>query len=145
MTITLSQPGPAADDEYLDLVRTLPLRRISDDAGYDAAAEMLEKLTMRRADGGLTDEADAYFDALTVLVGEYDARQGQVAATGSLTERMAVLVDTEDAADRRRLAEAAGVGDGEVVAVLAGRRGWSKAEMKRLSERLKLRLDYFMD
>jgi HTH-type transcriptional regulator/antitoxin HigA len=63
----------AVADDYLDLVRNLPLRPIRSDAEYAAAAAVLDRLAVRD-EGTLTAGETDYLDALTAFVEMYDER-----------------------------------------------------------------------
>src|SRR4051794_35909850 len=61
----------AGADDYLELVRQLPLRPIRSEAEYDRAARVLDSLVLRNLSPG---EAD-YLQVLTLLVEAYDDEQ----------------------------------------------------------------------
>jgi HTH-type transcriptional regulator/antitoxin HigA len=141
--MTLTHPTSAASDIYMELVRLFPLRPIRSDEDYDAGAEMLERL-MTRADA--SPEADDYATVLLKLLEDYDRDAGQLVDEGTLSERMRALVNTTSDLTQTRLGEiAGGASRGNVSDVMAGRRGWSKSQMKRLSEHFKLDLRFFLD
>jgi len=59
------------DDGYLTLVRAFPLRPIRDDAEYDAAAAIVNKLAVRPEESLSAGERD-YLDTLALLIQTYD-------------------------------------------------------------------------
>ena len=58
-------------DSYLDLVKQLPLVPIKDEAQYETALAFLKKLAIRD-EGTLGEGEQAYLEALTQFVGDYE-------------------------------------------------------------------------
>ncbi len=139
--MTLTHAADAPTDEYLDLIRLFPLRRVRGDAEYDAGAEMLEKLSRR---GHLSDDAQGYHDALLLLLREYDERVGDLPRHEPLAARMQALINA-GGTDAAHLAQAADVSDSLASDVLAGRRGWTQPQIRRLADYYKLDAAYFIN
>ena len=58
-------------DDYLELVKRLPLRLFRTAAEYDAAAELLDALVLR---ADLSDGEKEYVEALSLFIEDYDRR-----------------------------------------------------------------------
>lgn len=147
MPVTLATNASAPADDYLALIRRFPLRPIRDDAEYDTAAAVLESLSVRRMAGkALSADETGYADVLAMLIRDYDERAGNFEPAGTLPERMQALIDaSEGSLNQSRIAEIVGASRGNVADVMRGRRGWSKAQIRTLSEHFKLRAEYFLD
>ena len=104
---------------------------------------MLERLSLRSKE---TAEAADYSQVLLRLLEDYDRQAGDFPETASLPDRMRALLSARGDLTQTRLGEiAGGASRGNVSDVMAGRRGWSKPQMKRLAEHFKLDLRYFID
>lgn len=128
---------------YLDLVKQLPLVPIKDDAQYKAALAFIKKLAIR--DEGTLDEGQqAYFEALTQFVGDYEdmhlrAEIGRMKPLQALKflmrENGMKAIDLGKVLGNRSLASQ----------VLNGKRGLSKTHIRLLSERFKVEPGLFFD
>src|SRR6476660_3792352 len=58
-------------DSYFKLVRNFPLRPIRDEAEYDAAVAVMEKLAIS-GEGSLDPEESDHLDALSTFISRYD-------------------------------------------------------------------------
>jgi HTH-type transcriptional regulator/antitoxin HigA len=121
----------AASDDYLELVKALPIRPIQTDAEYAAAQDVLDRLIGRE---DLTPGQRDYLAALVRFVADYEREQH--------LDRLQRLTPIELL---RQLLESNGMTTsdlGEVLGsrglaseVLNGKRGLSKAAIGRLSAR----------
>jgi mRNA interferase HigB len=71
MRRALRKTSAAELDSYFKLVRRFPLRRIRNEAEYDAAVEVMNALVMRGEDALDAGERD-YLEALATFVSQYD-------------------------------------------------------------------------
>ena len=136
-------------DEYLDLVRRFPLRPLRTEAQYDQAGEIYSELA-DRAEAGLTnvDEND-YLEVLGRLVDDYDEQHSSLLAEirrrGKVDpiEILKTLMEANNLtnADMSRLL---GIGSGHMSMILSGQRGLSKASIRLLADRFKLRADLLL-
>src|SRR5688500_17227238 len=69
-----------AGDDYLKLVRRLPLRLLGTRADYDRALPVLRELLNRAEKGDLSAGETDYADVLVRLVREYDEKHSSVLA-----------------------------------------------------------------
>lgn len=58
-------------DSYLDLVKQMPLVPIKNEEQYEDALTFLKKLAIRN-EGSLDEGQEAYLEALTQFVGDYE-------------------------------------------------------------------------
>jgi HTH-type transcriptional regulator/antitoxin HigA len=120
-------------DDYLDLIRTCPLRKIRDDAEHARAVAASGKLIgLRRK---LTAGEALYLDALVVLIREYERRQHdsqipQASAIDVLRHLMA-----EHSMSQRDLAAVLGIGDSAASMILSGDRELTKSHIQALAAR----------
>jgi len=130
-------------DSYLELVKQLPLVPIKDEAQYTTALAFLSKLAIRD-EGTLDDGQQAYLEALTQFVGDYEdthlrAQIGHMKPLQALKflmkENGMKPIDLGKLLGNRGLASQ----------VLHGRRGLSKTHIRLLSERFKVEPGLFFD
>ena len=149
-TLTIEVPAAAAEvadkpsGELLGYVIRFPLRPITDDADYDAAAAILQEIDLRRAGGAMMPaDVAGYQSVLSMLIRQFDQSVGDLPTSGTLAERMQTLLDASGF-DRGRLAEIAGVNPNSVGEVLAGRQGWGQDAIRRLAGHFRLDAGYFL-
>ncbi len=129
------------DDESLEWVRRFPLRPIRAEADYDEAGRILADL-VARADAGLSAAEDDYMEVLSDLVGAYDRRhfpRERSTPLESLKYRMA-----EHQMKSADLARLLGIGSGHASLIPHGKRGLSKANIRRLGEHFKVGAGLFV-
>jgi len=64
-------------DSYLELIQTLPLRPLRNEADYDTAVAIMNRLAVR--DEGTLDQGEQdYFDTLVMIVESYDATNNPI-------------------------------------------------------------------
>jgi antitoxin component HigA of HigAB toxin-antitoxin module len=130
-----------ADDTYLELVRELPLRPIRSRKEYAEAVVMLDRLAL------LDDQLDAgqrdYLETLELLIDAYDDAHAAVAPEGRTPlERLKYLMQ-----HNRMSSSALGdlLGNRPLASmILRGKRGLSKAHIRKLAERFRVDAGYFL-
>jgi len=129
-----------ASDDYLDLVKRFPLRPLRSEKEYDAAVAILDTLVVRDLAVG---EAD-YLEALTRFVEDYDQKNRKPpGAKLSLLARLKHLISENKmtSGDLGRLLGSASAAS----MILRGRRGISKAQVKKLATRFRLDASFFLE
>lgn len=129
-----------ASDDYLDLVKRFPLRPLRSEKEYDAAVAILDTLVVRDLAVG---EAD-YLEALTRFVEDYDQKNRKPPG-----EKLSLLAGLKHlmsenkmtSADLGRLLGSASAAS----MILRGRRGISKAQVKKLAARFRLDASFFLE
>lgn len=140
MRTVRTKPYPVRDS-YLELVCQFPLRPIRSDAESAAACAILERWFGRQ---DMDQGQDDYVRSLAILVAEYEHRKHpRHAPATSLPERLASLLETAELT-QAAMARVAGVHESQLSQVLRGKRGLSKASVKRLAEHFRLSADYFL-
>ena len=120
-------------DRYLDLVRTLPLRPIRDEAGLDRAIAMVDSLIDREdLDPGEQD----YLDVLSDLVEKYEAEHHRPPAV-SEAEMLRHLIEARDVT-QARVAGETGIAESTISAILAGKRRLSRNHVAALARYFKV-------
>ena len=128
---------------YLKLVRQFPLRVIRNDAEYDAAIGVVQKLALRGEDA-LDDGESDYLYALTSLVETYENEHYPIGPDGLRPhERLKWLVK-EANLPQAELARLLGVSQTLVSLLLSGKRELTVAHIRKLSERFHINPRYFM-
>ena len=128
---------------YFDLVRKFPLVPIRSEAQYDAAVVFLKNLAIRGEDA-LDEGEQAYLDALTQFVGDYEAQHYQFEAS-DLTPLAALKYLMKEngmkPADLGRL-----LGNRSLASlILNGKRGLSKTHIRILADRFKVEPGLFFE
>ena len=130
-------------DSYLDLVKQLPLVPIKDEAQYETALAFLKKLAIRD-EGTLGEGEQAYLEALTQFVGDYEDKHLRVemgrmkplqALKFLMKENGLKPIDLGKLLGNRSLASQ----------ILHDKRGLSKTHIRLLSERFKVEPGLFFD
>lgn len=129
-------------DDYLDLVRRLPLRPIRNDGELEAAHEMLRE-HMRRTEGELTDGENDYLGTLATLVHRYETAAHPVPPDGrSPRQRLQFLIEESEipAVDLEELLG----GPVATASYLSGSRDLFAADVRRLVDHYHLDPSYFL-
>ena len=128
---------------YFALVKEYPLVPIKTERQYDAAVGFLEKLAIRD-EGSLDGGEQAYLEALTQFVGDYEDKHFRVEIEGMepldalkflLHENGMKAIDLGKLLGNRSLASQ----------ILSGKRGLSKTHIRLLSERFKVEPGLFIE
>lgn len=150
-TITRKRPGSRRrglrarpmGDKYLTLVRKFPLRPIRDDAEYDAAIVVLNRLVVRPEESLSAGERD-YVDTLTLLIQAYDDVHHQI-ETSNLNgvEMLKYLMDQTG---MRRIDLGRLLGNAALATfILNGQRELSKTHIRTLAKHFKVDASLFLD
>jgi HTH-type transcriptional regulator / antitoxin HigA len=124
--------------EYRGLVGIFPPRPIHDGVDYENTMEIV----MAMAGHELTGDQEDYLKALSEMILAYDREHEPRRNRGTVVQRLKYLVQEAglSASDLGRLLGNRGMGS----LVLTGKRGLSKAHIRKLAERFKVRADYFL-
>ena len=124
--------------DYAGLVAMFPPRPIHD--GVDYANTM--EIVMAMAGHKLTRDQDDYLAILSEMILRYDRDQDQPRRRGTPLQRLQYLVKEAglSAPDLGRLLGNRTMGS----LYLSGRRGLSKANIRKLADHFKVRADYFL-
>jgi HTH-type transcriptional regulator / antitoxin HigA len=131
--------GRSSGDRYLDLVREVPLRPIRSEDELDRAIAMIDSLIDR---DGLTTDEDDYLDVLGDLVEKYETAHHPIAPVSD-AEMLRHLIESRDTT-QARVAEAAGIAESTISAILAGKRGMSRKHIEALSRHFKVKPAVFL-
>jgi HTH-type transcriptional regulator/antitoxin HigA len=123
---------------YPALVAMFPPRHIHDRVDYDNTIEIV----MMMAGHKLTADQDDYLAILSEMILQYDRDHYQPRQRGTPSERLKFLVDQAGltASGLGRLLGNRGMGS----LLLTGKRGLSKAHIRKLADHFKVRADYFL-
>jgi antitoxin component HigA of HigAB toxin-antitoxin module len=133
--------GKRAADMYFDRVRAFPLRRIRNAGEHARAKNIYLRLANAVQDRGTRD----YLDVLADLIADYEKRANQTVATSNIT--IADLVRhrmQERAMSVSALANEIGIAQSNLSEMLNGRRDWSKAAIRALSNLFSIRAERFL-
>jgi HTH-type transcriptional regulator / antitoxin HigA len=133
-----SQSGP---DDYLELVKRLPLRPIRTAGEYDAAAGLLDALVLR---ADLSDGQRDYVEALSLFIEDYDRRNNVFDTSGRTPlDMLKHLMEANDMS----VTDLGGVLGSKGVAseILHGKRSLSKSHILKLAERFHVDPGLFLD
>ena len=133
-----SQPCP---DDYLELVKRLPLRPIRTEAEYDAAAALLDTLVLR---ADLSDGQRDYVEALSLFIEDYDRRHNVFDTTGRTPlDMLTHLMEANDMS----VTDLGGVLGSKGIAseILHGKRSLSKSHIYKLAERFHVDPGLFLE
>lgn len=131
------------DDDYLELVRAFPLRRLTTQEAYEEAKRVILRLSrdeeMDRA--GTLD----YVDVLVDLVADFEQRAGYTLETGDVTAADVVRhLLAERGQGVNALAGELGIPQSNLSDMLNGRRDWSKSMIVKLRDHFGLSADLFL-
>ena len=124
--------------EYAALVAMFPPRPIHDGVDYENTMEIV----MVMAGHKLTRDQADYLKILSEMILHYDREHDEPLKRGSVTQRLQYLVEQAglSASDLGRLVGNRGMGS----LLLTGKRGLSKAHIRKLAGHFKVRADYFL-
>ena len=124
--------------DYPALVRMFPPRPIHDAADYDNTLEIV----LAMAGHTLTADQDDYLAILSEMILQYDRENERPHKRGTPHQRLKYLVKEAglSASDLGRLLGNRGMGS----VLLTGKRGLSKAHIRKLADHFKVRADYFL-
>jgi HTH-type transcriptional regulator/antitoxin HigA len=124
--------------DYAALVAMFPPRPIHDSVDYANTLEVV----MAMAGHKLTRDQDDYLTILSEMILHYDREHDQPRKRGTPHHRLQYLVKEAglSASDLGRLLGNRGMGS----VFLTGKRGLSKANIRKLAEHFKVRADYFL-
>jgi HTH-type transcriptional regulator/antitoxin HigA len=125
-------PRRPSRDTYIELVRRFPLRPIKNDNEHAQASAILSELMGRDLDAGSGD----YLDALIVFVNKYEDEHHAIDEHMTPQEALRALMSANGLrqADIGKM-----IGSESAVSMfLAGDRGLSKSQIKKLAERFKI-------
>jgi len=124
--------------DYTALVAMFPPRPIHDSVDYANTMEIV----MAMAGHKLTADQEDYLTILSEMILHYDREHEQPRKRGTPLQRLQHLVREAglSASDLGRLLGNRGMGS----VYLTGKRGLSKANIRKLAEHFKVRADYFL-
>ena len=125
----------APSASYLALIQEFPLRSIHDDADYEAASVVLDRLAIRGEKDLDPGEAD-YLDALSVFIERYDEEHYPMPNDATPLENLKFLL-SENKMNTTDLGELLG-NRGLASLILNGKREISKANIRVLADRFKV-------
>ena len=131
----------AASDDYLELIRMFPIRPITSAREHAAAQAILDRLAGR---GDLTKGQLDYLAALVRFVEDYERDRFRLTAKGlTPVELLRYLMEQNDmsTSDLGHVLGSRGLAS----EVLNGKRGLSKALIRRLSERFRVDPALFLE
>jgi HTH-type transcriptional regulator / antitoxin HigA len=128
-------------DSYFALIHQFPLRPIRDDAEYDAAVAVMEKLAVRSEKSLDNGERD-YLDALDEFISAFDRKQFERADIGTPLERLKYIL-AESETSPTGLKNILGCSQALVSMVLGGERELSKDNIRLLCAYFHLEPSYF--
>jgi HTH-type transcriptional regulator/antitoxin HigA len=117
-------------NSYLVLIQALPLRPIRKESELDRAIAMIDSLLDRRAklDAGERD----YLDVLSDLVEAYEDKHYPMPEVESDAEALRLLIEAKEL-KQQELAEATGIANSTISAVLHGQRKLNRAHIETLA------------
>jgi HTH-type transcriptional regulator/antitoxin HigA len=116
------------EDRYLDLVRRFPLRPLRSSADLAAAVAVVDELLDRPR---LTAAEQDYLDVLSDLVEAYEDEFVPMRPVGD-AELLRFLIEQKDVT-QSAVAEATGIAESTVSAVLAGKRKLNRLQIAKLA------------
>ena len=129
-------------DDYMELVKRLPLRVIRSEAELDAATAVALELAMK-GEEQLTEGEEAYLEVMDRLIEAYEEERHAMPVKGaSAVERLRGLVKEAgmSASELGRLLGNRSVGS----LLLTGRREMSKGHIRVLAGHFKVEAGYFL-
>jgi HTH-type transcriptional regulator/antitoxin HigA len=124
--------------DYAALVAMFPPRPIHDSVDYANTMEVVMAMAGHR----LTGDQDDYLAILSEIILHYDRQHDQPRRRGTPLQRLQYLVNEAglSASSLGRLLGNRGMGS----VYLTGKRGLSKANIRKLAAHFKVRADYFL-
>jgi HTH-type transcriptional regulator/antitoxin HigA len=123
-------------DDYLDLIRSFPLRKLRDDSDHTEAVRMLGRLIGRK-EPRLTDGEREYAEALGMFVQEYDERVHPFPRKKSTPLQALKYLMEQNEMNSEALGRILGSKTAASL-VLNGKRELSKSHIRKLAERFKV-------
>lgn len=123
-------------DSYFEMVKEFPLRKITGAGEHLQALAVVARFAGRdKIDEGIVD----YLGVLTDLIAAYEKRAGHAIDTSEIGAADVVRhLMAENNLTISGLAREIGVGQSNLSEMLSGKREWSKAVIRGLSERFSL-------
>jgi antitoxin component HigA of HigAB toxin-antitoxin module len=130
-------------DSYFDLVKEFPLRKIRSAEEHRQALALVSRFAGReKIDEGAVD----YLGVLADLIVGYEKIAGQTIDTTNVTPVEVVRhLMNESGLTISGLAREIGVGQSNLSEMLSGKREWSKAAIRGISERFSLNPMFFLE
>ena len=141
LTVEKGAVSRSARNDYLELVKRLPLRPFRTATEYDAAAELLDTLVLR---DDLSNGEKDYMEALSLCIEDYDRRHKVFDTSGRTPlDMLKHLMDANDMSvtDLGALLGSKGVAS----EVLHGKRSLSKSHIFKLAERFHVDPGLFLE
>ena len=124
-------------DDYLELVKKFPLKRIRNDQQYDEAIRMLVRLD-GRVEPPLSQGESDYADTLVTVIKDYEHRN-PVPQHPVLTGIELVRGLLEDnRLSQKQFGEILGLSEPAASMILAGKRALTKTHISKLSKRFEI-------
>jgi HTH-type transcriptional regulator/antitoxin HigA len=142
MKTQLKSIRPAADD-YLNLVRSFPLRKFQTDAEHAQAVRVLSHL-IGKPNGRLTPGENDYAEALGQFIKEYDDRVHPFPRIKSTPLAILRYLMDQSAMNVEQLGRVLGNKNAASL-VLNGKRPLSKSHIFKLAERFKVEPGLFLE
>lgn len=130
--------GRSMPDTYFALVKRFPLTRIRDRDHFAEARTVLDGLLRQSLDAG----GEAYLDVLTDLVERYEAAHVPI-PDAPVSDVLRELIDANDLS-QQKLAEATGIAQSTISAILSGKRAPTPAQMTALGRHFGLPAAVFL-
>jgi HTH-type transcriptional regulator/antitoxin HigA len=118
---------PALPDTYFKLVKRFPLTHLRDDAHFEAAREVMNRLLGEELDAG----GQEYLDVLTDLVERYESEHERT-PDASEADVLRLLMES-NRLNQTTLAKRAGISQSTISAVLNGSRSLTKEQLVTLA------------
>lgn len=128
-------------DSYMDNIHAFPLKRIRTAADHAAAKKVYLRLSSGKADQGTRQ----YLDVLVDLIVDFENRAEQPAVSADVTA--AELVQhrlKERGMSVSELSRQSGIPQSNLSQMLHGRRDWSKAAIRSISQLFSIRAERFL-
>ena len=125
-------------DRYMELVQQLPLRPIRSKAALDRAVEMVDRLLDKDR---LTAAERDYLDVLAVLVENYESKEIPIEPLSD-AQMLRQLIDARGIS-QTEVAQATGIVDSTISAVLKGKRSLNREHIGRLAQFFHVSPDVF--
>ena len=139
---TTTTTAKRSRDHYLDLVRRFPLRPIRGDAEHGRAKRAYVRASHSATGVGARD----YLDVLAGLIADYERRTHQTIDTSKITAAELVRHRMQERGlSVSALAKTINIAQPNLSAMLNGRRAWSKAAIRSLSQMFGVAADRFLE
>lgn len=132
----------APRDDYMDLIRQFPLRRIRSDDENDDALRITDRLILSGPEGSLSEGQQTYLDALRVLIAEYESTRYPIKRSTPL-QRLKAIVE-ESQTTQAKFATILGIKQPAASLILAGKRSLTPESIRKLADHYGVSTDYFL-